>query len=161
MSIIDALGSFHQDAIRTTCEGEGDCILRLDGYSKYIILKGEEVRENSEEICDALVFINETIEKLFIVVVEFKSESVHVDKLVNQIQNGSRRAIVILENDSRICMDEEKKCLKEKKFYHIAVAKHWNAIPKKKVRERKIMVGSRPHPLYTKECGDFLKNVIL
>lgn len=160
MSIIDALGSIYESAIRTTCSGEENCVLRLDGYNNYIILKGEDVRESSEEICDHLVFINETIEELVIAIIEFKTNNVHVDKVAKQIENGSMRAVLILKRGSEICFDEELKCLDNKILCHIAVARHWNTTQRKMLIRRKIMVNGRSYYIRPKECGDLLKDVL-
>jgi hypothetical protein len=160
VSIIDALGSCYKDAKIDACADRRSCALNLDGYDHYIILKGELICEDLEEICDCLVYINESNNDLFITIVEFKTNNVHVDKVVNQIKNGSARALTILKDCTKICTCEEMKCLDKKRFCHIAVARHWDSMSIRMMKSKKISINGREYSIHTKECGDFLKKIL-
>ena len=159
MSIIDALGSIHKHAVRTACSGEGGCIFGLNGFHKYIILKGEPLCKEPIEMCDYLVFVNETAEELLIAVIEFKTNNLHVNKVARQIENGSLKASSIINNCKEICLEEELDCLGKKKLCLIAVARRWDANTRKMLRSKKVIADGRPHYIHAKECGDLLKDV--
>ncbi len=160
ISIIDALNEICEKAKETTCSGEGNCTLKLDGYHNYTILKGERARTDSSEISDYLLFINEEVEELFIIIVEFKSDHVNVGKVARQIENGSTRALQLLKICSKICFNGELKCLENKKIYHIAIAKRWNTTTRKMLKEIKIQIDGEDYWIRTKECNNLLKDML-
>ena len=94
LSLIDNIKQSYNNAVVRFCEETHDQRVRIQGFSKYVILRGERLPGNTQRICDCIIFL-EYKGSLFLVVIELKSRVDHANEIVDKLQNCTNTAINI------------------------------------------------------------------
>lgn len=138
MPVIDCIKDNFTNAIIPRCSEMG-CMLKLNGLSNHIVLKGETICQN-RRICDCIIFT----EGIIIGIVELKSRTVHSSEIEEKLTNGSEIALNILDE----CNNDMKF-----EFYHLVLAKKWHSSEYKVITSRKIVVRGKRYHVIPKRCG--------
>ena len=115
------------------------------------ILKGEKICSD-RKICDCIIFVNQN-NTLIVGIIELKSKHIDASGIKEQLTNGSKSALKILEK----CPDTYNKS----EFYPIVLAKGWGRTSRSAMlRNTKIQFGSKERRIITKKCGDSFLEII-
>ncbi len=124
------------------------CNIRIDTGKSFVILKGEWlVQEQSEKMCDCIVFQNDKK----IAIAELKGRSLDADKIIDKFTNSGKKSADIA------------KSLESGKFslFMILLAKSYkNYSALTRIQRSRIKVHGEKHMVHTKKCGDSLKKII-
>ena len=147
MNFIDSINKKYSKYITSKCEKEGCCI-GFRGMSRHICLKGEKLSKSP--ICDCLLFYANN--DLTTAAIELKSGSFELNKVIEQLSNGSQNILMVLR-DCRISASEVE-------FYPILMHKKGpnNSSEKKKLSRTKIVFNRIKYSLLLHKCGtEFLE----
>jgi len=93
MSGLESIRREFAYAVVRRCTEQG-CTLKLAGLSDYVVLKGEKLHQD-RKMPDCIIF--EMNGKVVVGIVELKSRTVHVNDVVEKLENGCRSALKILQ----------------------------------------------------------------
>jgi len=149
MSFIECIREKFGNSAIKHCKEKG-CNLNLENIRNHIILKGEKICRN-RKICDCIIFI-ERNGKIIVVIVELKSRTVHVNEVVEKLQNASQVASQILNscNSGNYKVD----------FFPIVLAKRWITIESKRLTDERIKFRNKNYLILPKSCGTPLHQIL-
>jgi len=152
MSVIDCINIEFADKTIKRCSEKGTgCKLKLDASYEHVILKGEKIC-NDRKICDCIIFVNRD-DTIIVGIVELESKHIDASAIEEQLMNGSKIALKILEK----CPDTYS----ESNFYPIVLAKGWGRASEHAVMKNiRIQFGSKKRRIITKKCGDSFLEMI-
>ena len=123
------------------------CKLYVDTGKNLVILKGELLVSTShKKMCDCIIFQDDNK----IALVELKSSSIDVNKIIDKFTNSGNKSIEMLtpsqSNNSSLFM--------------ILLAKKYTSFSAHdRLRRSTIKIHGKKYPIFTKKCGESLKNI--
>lgn len=132
---------------RHCSERDTGCKVNLSNL-KYIALKGEELVQHSEKICDCFIFDDRNT--LTVHLVELKSKSYHASDIREKFENGLKNCLDIL------------KAVDSNNLYRptlILVASAHRPVERRMVRNIPIVFNDEPYHVITKKCGLILSQL--
>jgi hypothetical protein len=154
MSFIECIRERFGNSAIKHCKEKG-CNLNLENIRNHIILKGEKICRN-RKICDCIIFI-ERNGKIIVVIVELKSRTVHVNEVVEKLQNALQVASEILNS----CNSGNHKV----EFILTILAKKWSSKESREyvllIKKRKAICGDKKNCRISRgSCGTPLNQIL-
>ena len=150
MNILKYLKNQYKYAVKDKCEEPGtNCTLSLKDLDKYIVLKGEEVQPR-QSICDCIVFVEK--EAVIAGVIELKSKTVDVSKVMQQLTNGLKFVFEAIKDS-----DINSHLMK---IYVVVLAKKWRKHEYDIIKKKKILMYGKKYLILPKRCGIYFSEII-
>ncbi len=140
--IIDLIRSKFSYAVITRCS-EKKCNLGLEKLGTFVALKGELVCQDSQKMCDCIIF--KANSDFDIGIVELKGKNPNASEVIEKISNGKDIALDIIK--------DQLENMNEVKFHLLALAKGWDNTQNRKIKTEKINIRGKAHYIKTPRCG--------
>ena len=128
------------------------CLLRLDGLSNYVRLKGERLSED-EKICDCIIFIHK--ENIILVIAELKGKNPKAGEIVEKLEACLTQALKILESCPIRGVGGGNI-----DFYPVLLAESYRQPEYKLIASRRITFNGKRYNIIIKKCGEYLNKII-
>ena len=150
--IEDEVRNVNSNSLKSSCN-ENNCSLNLQGFSRRLIIKGEEIRDNvNESICDCIIYTSD--ENFIIGNIELKSKGTPYDQIEKKFENTPKYTERFL-----VSFNEEE--LGKYQYFPIVLAKRWDSISKRKFKNCSVRFKGKNYKLILRDCGNRLKDIII
>lgn len=147
MSLLQNIRLTKSNLICDNCTDQG-CMLDFVGFNNHVILKGELISPNM--ISDCIVFLENGGHT--IIVVELKSHSLNVDKIISKLENGAKEGIRIFNSSGGSSGF---------RLYLVLLAKSYkNHSAYDRLRRAKVRIDGLTYFINLKRCGSNVSEIV-